>query len=571
MAVTFDLFFKTHNWSDYEDSEKYERDWVALIDTYRTKLASAIPSEHTCKLSGSIQELVESQFNALAYLYDAKLLSPSNFEITDTSLVELARDISAKKLTSVRVFEAFAKRAVLAHQFTNCFADLFLDEGLERAKFLDQYLSENGKPIGPLHGIPISVKEQINYRGKVTHAGYVSKLTNVTPQHGVTIQILENLGAVIYGRTNQPQTMMHLDSNNNITGLTRNPYNLSLSPGGSSSGEGALVSFGGSCVGVGTDIGGLIRAPAAFSGCHGFRPTSKRISTAGSVSACAGQESVLPVAGPLARLVQDIEFWMKAYINNGKPWELDGTLVMAPWREVSAPQLSSLTIGVVYDDGIVRITPPIRRGMDFAIEKLKAAGAKVVDFKALHTQLAMDTVNKMYACDGNYKQRELLAASGEPLTKLTRWSLNFGDSSRMYDATQNRELNVARDWLRTVYTQHLVNHKIDFVLSPVSHNVAPQPERAYNWSYTALWNLLDFPSLAFQTGLYQDPSIDVWGEVEYKCRNALEELESQEYDPKLYVGAPIALQLTGRRYYDEEVIAAAKSIVEQLNVDLFKH
>lgn len=112
-----------------------------------------------------------------------------------------------------------------------------------------------------------------------------------------------------------------------------------LSSGGSSSGEGAIVGYGGSAIGVGSDIGGSIRAPAAYSGCHGLRPTTKRISVKGGVSSGAGQESVPAVAGPMARSIDDLELWMKAYINEGKPWESDSTSLPMPWRDVSTPKL----------------------------------------------------------------------------------------------------------------------------------------------------------------------------------------------------------------------------------------
>lgn len=570
MSVSYEQFLTKDKLDNYEDASKFTKDWVPRIEEYRAKLKAAIPSEYMVELPKPIEDLMAAQFNAVAYLYDEKLLSAEDLAITDTSSSGLVDQIAASKLTSVRVFEAFARRAVLAHQFTSCISDLFLDEGLARAKFLDEYLSKNGKTIGPLHGLPISLKEQMNYRGKITHAGYVSKLVNVVEDHGVTPKVLENLGAVFYARTTQPQTMMHLDSNNNITGPTRNPFNLSLSPGGSSSGEGSIVSFGGSSIGVGSDIGGLIRGPAGFLGCHGLRPTTKRISTAGGVSSGSGQESVLAVAGPMARLIEDIELWMRSYINDGKPHELDGTLVVLPWRSIDPPKLNTLTIAVVYDDGLVRVTPPIKRGLDFTVAKLKAAGTNVVEFKPIKTELVMETVNKMYNCDGNSMQRILLSTSGEPLTKLTKWALNYGEGSKMLSVFENRALNLIRDTLRTEYTQFLVQNKIDFVLSPTYNNVAPQPEAVYNWSYTALWNLLDFPTLTFQTGLFQDPTTDVWHDGDYKFRSELEELENSGYTPDQFVGAPIGLQLSGRRYFDEEVVAAGRSITELLEVDLYK-
>lgn len=569
MSISYEQFL-TKDPIKYEDKEKFAA-YIPKIEAYRKKLAEAVLPEYSIDLPDSIDKLIATQFNPLKFLYDSKALTEAEFKITDSSATDLLPKIAKGELTAVEVFKAYAKRATICHQFTNCAMELFVDEGLERAKFLDEYYAKNGKTIGPLHGLPISLKEHINYKGKVTHAAFVSLIDNLTPNHGVTNKILEDLGAVFYVRTNEPQTLMHLDSNNNITGLSKNPFNLLLSSGGSSSGEGSIVGFGGSSIGIGSDIGGSIRGPAAFSGCIGLRPTSKRVSLSGCVSGGAGQESVPAVQGPMTRSVDDIDLWMDIYINQGKPWEYDCSTLPMPWRKVETPLPESLTIAVMYDDGLVKPTPPIQRGLKETVDKLKAAGVKVVEFKPIKTQLAYDTVHTMYTCDGNYLQGKLLSDSGEPITKLTQWSLNYGKGAAALSVRENRELNSTRDQLKQEYTDYLNENKVDFILSPVYNNVAPQSEGVYNWSYTSLFNILDLPTLAFQTGLFQDPKIDQWdaSHANYEYRSDLEKLELQSYKPEDFVGAPIGLQLSGRRYFDEEVVAAGKTIVDILKADLF--
>ncbi|EMG45886.1 hypothetical protein SBY92_004576 [Candida maltosa Xu316] len=573
VSINYETFLTKDPLDNYEDEAKYTKEWLPKVEKYRKDLADAIPKEYTTQLPQPIDQLIHDQFNAVDYLYKEKLLTPEEFAITDLSTVDLVGKIASGELTSVEVFKAYAHRAILAHQFTNCAQQIFIDEGLKQAEERDAYFKKHGKTVGPLHGVPISLKEQMNYAGKITHGGYVSKIVHIPENHGVSTGILEKLGAVFYVRTSQPQTLMHLDSGNSFTGFSKCPFNLLLSSGGSSSGEGSIVGFGGSAIGVGSDIGGSIRAPAAYSGCHGFRPTTRRISTKGGISSGAGQESVPAVVGPLARSIEDLDLWMKAYINEGKPWEHDAWAIPLPWREVGAPKISDLTIAVIRDDGLVRVTPPIRRGLDEVVNKLKQAGAKIIEFDPPNTKLAYDTVNKLYDCDGNYMQRKLLAESGEPLQKLTKWNLNYGDGAKEYTVSENRKLNVIRDQLRDEYNQYFIENKVDFILSPTYNNVAPHSAEVYNWSYTALWNILDLPTLAFQTGLYQDPTIDKWTEEElnYKYRSPLEQLENENYHEEQFIGAPIALQLTGRRYFDEEVVAAGKSIVDILGVDLFKH
>lgn len=568
--VSYLDFLVTDAFDNYEDEAKYTKEFLPKLEKYRADLAAGILPEFATELPAPIAELEEQQLNSVKYLRDNKLLTEKEFEITDSDLAKLNEKIGKGEWSAVDVFKAFAKRGTIAHQFTNCALELFPEEGLERAKELDEYFAKNGKTIGPLHGIPISLKEQMNYKNKITHGGYVSKITNISPKHSITTQILENLGAVFYVRTNQPQTLMHLCGNNNFIGHSRSPYNLALTSGGSSSGEGAIVSFGGSAVGIGSDIGGSIRAPAAFGGCFGLRPTTNRFSKNGGISSGAGQESVPAVQGPMTRSVDDIDFLMDVYINQGQPWITDCTTYPLPWKKVEKPKAESLTVAIMYDDGIVKPTPPVTRGLKQVAEALKAAGAKVVEFKPIKTDIALETVSKMYCCDGNHMQRVLLSASGEPLKKLTKWALSYGHGSKMYTVAENRQLNIVRDQLKQEYTDWMNDNKVDFIISPVYNNVAPRPEEVYNWSYTALFNLIDFPTLTFQTGLFQDPAIDKWDDAHasYKFRSPLEELEHASYDPAKFVGAPIALQLTGRRYFDEDVVAAGKTIVDLMGVDL---
>ncbi|KAM9892813.1 hypothetical protein OXX79_009773, partial [Metschnikowia pulcherrima] len=243
-----------------------------------------------------------------------------------------------------------------------------------------------------------------------------------------------------------------------------------------------------------------------------------------------------------------------------------------PWKKVAKPEPKDLTIAIMYDDGIVKPTPPIARALKTVAEKLAAAGAKVVTFEPIDTQLAKDTVDKMYSCDGNYMQRKLLADSGEPLTKLTKWALNFGDGAKVYDVAENRKLNVIRDRLKQQYTDYLNENNVDFIISPTYSNVAPRPEEIYNWSYTSLFNILDLPTLVVQTGLFQDPAVDKWDAAHdnYQYRSDVEKLELENYVPEKFIGAPIGLQISGRRYFDEDVVAAGKTIVDILDVDLLK-
>jgi amidase len=168
------------------------------------------------------------------------------------------------------------------------------------------------------YSIPISLKKLHSYASHVTHASFVSTLDSITPDFALTPQILYDLGAVFYIRTDQPQTLMQFDNCNNINfRRCKNAYNTSASPGGTFSGEGALLGMRGSPLGLGSGIGGSIRGPAAFNGAWGLKSTTKRLSLVGVLSAADDfyGDGITPVVGPMANSVDDLELFMKSYLS----------------------------------------------------------------------------------------------------------------------------------------------------------------------------------------------------------------------------------------------------------------
>ena len=147
----------------------------------------------------------------------------------------------------------------------NCVTELLPESALERARYLDEYYATHGKPLGPLHGVPISVKEHIGMKGLRLNAGYVAWWDETAKEDAHVLQVLQRAGAVFHARTTQPQSLMHLETDSNLYGVTVNPYNRDVSAGGSSGGEGALVALRGSCLGIGTDVGGKSQAIAPYA------------------------------------------------------------------------------------------------------------------------------------------------------------------------------------------------------------------------------------------------------------------------------------------------------------------
>lgn len=218
------------------------------------------------------------------------------------------------------------------------------------AQSLDEHMERTGKPIGPLHGLPVSLKDNFNIVGVDSTVGFASWVGSPATYNSALVELLTRAGAVLYVKTNVPTAMMIAETVNNVFDRTVNPLNRKLTSGGSSGGESALIAFGGSVLGVGTDIGGSLRIPAACTGIFTLRPSFGRFPTGGAKSGLAGQEAVNSVNGPMARSLTDIELFARTVVGE-EPWQLDPKCLPIPWRSVSMNP--KLKIGVMWSDGIV--------------------------------------------------------------------------------------------------------------------------------------------------------------------------------------------------------------------------
>ena len=236
-------------------------DWKQIAQQKRESIVSAIPSEWRIT-APSVEEVKD-----VTGAYIEQYLSAKEIEITNTDAVGIVAKATSGTWSSVEITKAFCHRAALAHQLTNCLHEVFFDAALKEAKELDALYAQ-GKTRGPLHGLPVSLKDQFHVKDVETSMGYVGWIGTFQGKkndkrfktyESVMVQELRSLGAVLYVKTAVPHTLMCGETVNNIIGWTMNPKNRMLSSGGSSGGEGALIGAHGSPVGLGTDIGGSIR------------------------------------------------------------------------------------------------------------------------------------------------------------------------------------------------------------------------------------------------------------------------------------------------------------------------
>lgn len=310
----------------------------------------------------------------------------------------------------------------LDYKQTNCLSEILFDEALQQAAQLDEYMTVHGKPIGMLHGLPISVKDHIKMKDTTATSGLIAWANDISDEDALIVKILREQGAIFHVKTTNPQSLMALETDSNLFGRTINPHNKNLTSGGSSGGEAALLAMHGSPLGIGTDMGGSIRVPSAFCGIYGFKPTISRIPHSGLSGLHDGMQNIVGVVGPMAQSIEDLELFCMVTLKY-EPWKYEPSLIEMPWRpEIRAPQ--KLKIGVIWSDGVVQPHPPITRALKRVVSALTGAGHTIIDWDTgLHNQL-YDVTNEIYFLDGGAEYHQRLEEGNEPAVPIMKWLLD---------------------------------------------------------------------------------------------------------------------------------------------------
>ncbi|KAH8144862.1 uncharacterized protein LAJ45_11132 [Morchella importuna] len=459
---------------------------------------------------------------------------------------------------------AYIKRSTIIRQLTNTLTEPLFPSALARAAELDALPAAHR---GPLHGLPITVKDQFHVPGSDTTIGYVSYIGNAsTLPPSVLTEMFASLGAIIFAKTNVPQSIMWCETENNIFGCTFNPRNIALTPGGSSGGEAANLFMCGGLVGWGTDIGGSIRIPSALMGTYGLKPSSTRLPYQGVVVSTEGQEHIPSVIGPMARTISSLKMITKAVLD-AEPWNLDPKVAPIPWREdVYQDTLQrKLVFGVLRDDGVIRVHPPIKRVLEHAVACLQAAGHEVVEWAPDGHLEAMTTADLFYAADGGEDIRRALEASGEPPIAHVTKLISCGPAISVYEYWQlnKRKWACQKAYLDKWNASSALSRSgrmVDLVLSPVMSHVAVPHERCGRVGYTKVWNVLDYTAGVVPAGFVDKIKDPV---QEYEGRSELDRTNWEMYDPELMHGHPVGLQVVGRRLQEEKVLAGMQ-VLEQV-------
>ncbi|RDW71681.1 hypothetical protein BP5796_07715 [Coleophoma crateriformis] len=516
--------------------------WQEIAAKKRAAAFSKIPKEWLLPESYAQKYNAKTPVSVLGVPRECGILSAADLDITEKyDAVALAEQVAAGKIKSVDVATAFSKRAAIAQQLTQCLTETFFEEAIERGKWLDEYLAKEGKV------------DSFKYKGYESTIGFVSFIGRPLPEdHSPLLKMLLDLGAILYCKTNIPQTLMTADSDNNIFGQTLNPNKLTLTAGGSSGGEGALVAMRGSILGVGTDIGGSIRIPALCNGTFGFKPSASRVPYGGQASpGRAGSPGVIAAAGPISTTFRDLQFFLENVISE-EPWSYDPSSLAVRWRSVTPK--SSLRIGFFVEDPSFPVSPPVKRTLETAAKKLAAAGHTIIpitpDMKE-ENKLIID----LFGLDNTHQSMQNILASGEPMVTSVAGLVSMYTIAQPHTLEGLYDLNVQRAAKSAKWQKIWVENKLDVVLCPPAETTAVVHDTYGNCPYTMLWNLLDYPGVIIPFG-FADKNID----LDSLATPGTENIYSAEETD----GAPCSVQVTARNLHDEELLAAASVISECL-------
>ncbi len=437
-------------------------------------------------------------------------------QITSSTVAQIVENTTTGVWKVESVLLAFCHKAAGVHGRVNCLTEVLFDEALQDARCKDRL--DAASRVGPLFGVPISLKDNVGIRGVASSIGsFKWKGGEDQVESADVVELLIAAGAIPFCKTNVPQTMMTFECRNPLWGVTENPTKAGFTCGGSSGGEAALIGGGGSVLGLGSDIGGSLRIPAHFSGICALKPSAGRISHTGCRIISPAPLVVAPVLGPMARTVGDLVPLMRAC------WGKAGVDVVPCgddlFKGVATDRV--LTFGVVKHNGFMQALPPCHRAVSVAAKAVEAAGHRVVEF--VFPKEVDEIVGLFYAAlaaDGGYFFKEAL--EGEPIDEAVspflylmsrpRWMLClFAKFASLYpdsriglflrsmgarDARQVKQM--LGDRVRYISLMNKVwrSAGIDALIMPASATPAiPHGtfvNASFAASYTFIWNLLDY-------------------------------------------------------------------------------
>jgi amidase len=298
-------------------------------------------------------------------------------DLSFLSAAELVREIRRKNISPRELIQTQLNRIDRLNPVLNAFVYIDREAALRAADRAEDALMR-GSELGPLHGVPLTIKSSIDVEGWPCEAGSRLRARYTAAKDAPLVARLRKAGAILLGNTNTPEFLMAYETDNVLYGRTNNPWDAERTPGGSSGGESAAIAAGMSAGGVGSDGGGSIRIPAHFAGICGLKPTPGRIPAAGHFPASLGPFALIGVVGPIARTVSDLQLLFRVMAG---PHGGDPSSVPVPISSPNSEKLRTISVGWFEEDGVTPVTKETRQCVRRAAKGLQADGFRVGPFR----------------------------------------------------------------------------------------------------------------------------------------------------------------------------------------------
>jgi fatty acid amide hydrolase len=501
-------------------------------------------------------------------------------DITTLGAAQLAALIARGDISAVEAVEAHIERIERVNPALNAVVVKRYDAARAEARAADQRRAR-GESLGPLHGVPMTVKECLDLKGTPSTFGLPSRAGVLARQDDTYVARMRAAGAIVLGKTNVAQLLFYIESDNPLYGRTNNPWNLNRTSGGSSGGEGAIIAAHGSPIGLGTDIGGSVRYPAAFCGIASIKPTAGRLPDAGRYSMPIGQRAIVSQVGVLARRVADLALGLEV-ANAGRNPPAEPPMPLGDPGEV---ELSRLRVACYADDGTFRVAPAVRRAVREAADALRQAGARVVEWQPPAVPDALDLFYGIVSADGGAGFKRtlgrdkrdpriglmmLMAARSRPTLAVIRGLLRalgqpgmaggirgFGHrDTHHYWRLVEAQMEYQRRFLAAL--DHDEGGPFDLILCPVAslpawtHGAAR--DLVLGGAYTVLYNLLGYPA-----GVVPCTRVRAGEEVGRAPSRDLVERAAYKVE-RGSAGLPVCVQVVARPWREHMALAAMQAI-----------
>ncbi|MBB6144822.1 amidase [Silvibacterium bohemicum] len=451
--------------------------------------------------------------------------------VTILPAVEQLALLQQRKISALELAEEHIRQIERMNPALNAFIEFDADEVRTHAR-----LVEKSTVGGPLAGLPLSVKATISVQGYRCEIGSALHRGAIAEQDAEAVSRLRSAGATLLGTTNCPEFLMAYETDNLLYGRTSNPWSLAYSSGGSSGGEAAAIAAGMSAGGLGSDSGGSVREPAHFCGISALKPTPGRIPGRGHVPPCVGPFSILGAVGPMARTVADVSLLFEVLAGQDI---LDPVSPPVPYRHVTLDDAKRIPIGWFEDDGLIPVTDETRAAVRNAAQALEQQGFHVERFRPAALEEARELWWKFFMQCGAMFYAPTITGREAELSPIFREFLELGNEALPLTAAQLLDAWAHCDIVRGKLLEEM--RRFPILLLPVCSIPAfKHGERAWQidgkivryldaMRYTQWFNLLGAPAAVVPVGSSKD-------------------------------GLPIGVQIAGRAFEDELVLAVAACV-----------